>query len=71
MPSAPSGIGTVHYGLYFAVQILMGGDIPNNQSDLVAALIISLHLLLVMLDVIVGGMILLIYRQKNVKFVNE
>ena len=43
----------------------MGGDIPNNQSDLVAALIISLHLLLVMLDVIVGGVILLVYRQKN------
>ena len=43
----------------------MGGDIPNNQSDLVAALIISLHLLLVMLDVIVGGVILLVSRQKN------
>jgi len=65
LPSAPSGIGTVHYGLYLAVQILMGGDIPNNQSDLVAALIISLHLLLVVLDVIVGGVILLVYRQKN------
>ena len=65
LPSAPSGIGTVHYGLYLAVQILMGGDIPNNQSDLVAALIISLHLLLVILDVIIGGLILLIYRQKK------
>jgi len=65
LPSAPSGIGTVHYALYLAVQILMGGDIPNNQSDLVAALIISLHLLLVVLDVIVGGVILLVYRQKN------
>jgi len=72
LPSAPSGIGTVHYGLYFAVQILMGGDIPNNQSDLVAALIISLHLLLVILDVIVGGVILLVYRQKhNIRFINN
>ena len=72
LPSAPSGIGTVHYGLYFAVQILMGGDIPNNQSDLVAALIISLHLLLVMLDVIIGGVILLVYRQKNnIRFINN
>jgi hypothetical protein len=68
LPSAPSGIGTVHYGLYLAVQILMGGDVSNDQSDLVAALIISLHLLLVILDVIVGGVILLIYRQKGVKF---
>ena len=50
----------------------MGGDIPNNQSDLVAALIISLHLLLVMLDVIVGGVILLVYRQKNnIRFINN
>ncbi len=72
LPSAPSGIGTVHYGLYLAVQILMGEDASNSQSDLIAALIISLHLLLVMLDVIVGGAILLIYRQKNnMKFVNS
>ena len=71
LPSAPSGIGTVHYGLYLAVQILMGGDVSNDQSDLVAALIISLHFLLVVLDVIVGGVILLIYRQKGVKFVDK
>ena len=67
LPSAPAGIGVVHYGLYLAVQVLMGGDIPNNQIDLVAALIISLHLLIIMLDVIVGGSILLIYRQKGGK----
>ncbi len=72
LPSAPSGIGTIHYGLYLAVQILMGGDVSNNQSDLVAALIISLHLLLAMLDVIVGGVILLVYRQKNnIRFINN
>ena len=72
LPSAPSGIGTVHYGLYLAVQILMGGDVSNSQSDLVAALIISLHFLLVLIDVIVGGIILFIYRQKNnIKFVNN
>ena len=72
LPSAPAGIGTVHYGLYLAVQILIGGDIPTSQSDLVAALIISLHFLTVILDVLVGGIILLIYRQKdNMKFVNN
>ena len=71
LPSAPSGIGTVHYGLYLAVQILMGGNVSNDQSDLVAALIISLHFLLVVLDIIVGGIILLIYRQKGVKFVDK
>jgi hypothetical protein len=49
----------------------MGGDVSNDQSDLVAALIISLHFLLVVLDVVVGGVILLIYRQKGVKFVNK
>ena len=49
----------------------MNGNVPNSQSDLVAALIISLHLLTVMLDVIVGGAILLIYRQKGIKFVNN
>ena len=72
LPSAPAGIGTVHYGLYLAVQILIGGDIPTSQSDLVAALIISLHFLTVILDVLVGGTIMLIYRQKdNMKFVNN
>ena len=72
LPSAPAGIGTVHYGLYLAVQILIGGDIPNSQSDLVAALIISLHFLTVILDVLVGGIIILIYRRKdNMKFVNN
>ena len=71
LPSAPSGIGTVHYGLYLAVQILMDGNVSNNQGDLVAALIISLHFLLVVLDVIVGGVILLIYRRKGVKFVKR
>ena len=72
LTSAPSGIGTVHYGLYLAIQILMGGDVSNSQSDLVAALIISLHLLLVLIDVIVGGIILLVYKQKdNIKFVNN
>ena len=72
LPSAPAGIGTVHYGLYLAVQILMDGDVSNSQIDLVAALIISLHFLLVMLDIIVGGAILLIYRQKgNIKFINS
>ena len=49
----------------------MGGDVPNDQSDLVAALIISLHFLLVVLDVIVGGVILLIFRQKGVKFADK
>ena len=72
LPSAPAGIGTVHYGLYLAVQILMGGDVSNDQSDLVAALIISLHLLLVMLDIIIGGVVLLVYRQKNnIRFINN
>ena len=72
LPSAPAAIGTVHYGLYLAVQIFIGGDIPNSQSDLVAALIISLHFLTVILDVLVGGAIILIYRQKdNMKFINN
>lgn len=72
LPSAPAGIGVVHYGLYLAVQVLVGGDIPNNQIDLVAALIISLHFLIFMLDIIVGGAILVIYRQKNnINFVND
>ena len=72
LPSAPSGIGTVHFGLYLAVQILMDGDVSIGQSDLVAALIISLHFLLAMLDIIIGGIILMIYRHKNsVKFINK
>jgi hypothetical protein len=46
--------------------------VSNSQSDLVAALIISLHFLLVLIDVIVGGIILLVYKHKdNIKFVNN
>ena len=72
LPSAPSGIGTVHFGLYLAVQILMDGDVSIGQSELVAALIISLHFLLAMLDIIIGGIILIIYRHKNsVNFINK
>jgi hypothetical protein len=50
----------------------MDGSVSIDQSDLVAALIISLHFLLAMLDIIIGGIILMIYRQKNsVKFINK
>ena len=56
----------------FLVFLALLRDIPTSQSDLVAALIISLHFLTVILDVLVGGIIILIYKRKdNIKFVNN
>ena len=42
IPSAPAGIGVVHYGLYLAVSLL-GGEIVDTQTDIVAAFVISIH----------------------------
>jgi len=58
IPSAPAGIGVVHYGLYLAISIL-GGDIVNSQANLVAAFVISTHFFVILFDVLVGASIIL------------
>ena len=59
VPSAPAGIGVMHYGLFLAVKILLGGNIPPSQINLVAAFVISMHFSLILLDVITGGGVLI------------
>jgi len=61
IPSAPAGIGVVHYGLFLAVTML-GGKIVETQTDIVAAFVISTHFFVILLDVLVGGTIMIIYK---------
>ena len=68
IPSAPAGIGVVHYGLYLAISIL-GGDIVNSQANLVAAFVISTHFFVILFDVLVGASIIL-WSQHGFKRIN-
>ena len=61
IPSAPAGIGVVHYGLYLAVTLL-GDEIIDTQTDIVAAFVISTHFFVILLDILVGGIIMIIYK---------
>ena len=58
VPSAPAGIGVMHYGLFLAVKIL-GGDLVASQTDMVAAFVISTHFFVMLFDVLVGGGIMI------------
>ena len=66
IPSAPGGIGVVHYGLYLAVTLL-GGDKVTTQPDAVAAFVISTHFFVVLFDVVIGATIIAIYKLHNSK----
>jgi len=61
IPSAPGGIGVVHYGLYLSVSLL-GGDTALNQPEAVAAFVISTHFFVVLFDVLIGASIIAIYK---------
>jgi len=54
VPSAPAGIGVMHYALFLAVNIL-GGDNIDHQTNIVAALVISTHFFTMLFDVLLGG----------------
>ena len=64
IPSAPAGIGVVHYGLYLSVSIL-NPDIVDKDIDLVAAFIISLHFFIYVIDIIASGSIILFQKWKG------
>jgi hypothetical protein len=70
IPSAPAGIGVVHYGLFLAVTML-GGKIVETQTDIVAAFVISTHFFVILLDVLVGGTIMIIYKINYKKAYSE
>ena len=61
IPSAPGGIGVVHYGLYLSVSLL-GGDTVLNHPEAVAAFVISTHFFVVLFDVLIGAIIIGIYK---------
>ena len=64
IPSAPAGIGVVHYGLYLSVYVLGGEDFVNNNIDLVAAFAISTHLIMIMFDLLIGIGLMMLHKQK-------
>jgi uncharacterized membrane protein YbhN (UPF0104 family) len=70
IPSAPAGIGVVHYGLFLAVTML-GGKIVETQTDIVAAFVISTHFFVILLDVLVGGSIMIFYKINYKKAYSE
>ena len=63
VPSAPAGIGVVHYGLFLSVSILNPG-IVNTNIDLVAAFVISLHFFVYLIAIISSGFIILFQNWK-------
>lgn len=64
VPSAPAGIGVMHYGLFLAVKTL-GGNIVDSQINVVAAFVISMHFFLMLLDVMTGGGIMIFSKLKS------
>lgn len=72
VPSAPAGIGVMHYGLFLAVKILLGGNIVGSQINLVAAFVISMHFSLILLDLLTGGGVLIYakFSRKKYNFVS-
>ena len=60
VPSAPAGVGVMHYSLFLSVNML-GGDLVASQTDMVAAFVISTHFLVMLFDVLVGGGIMIAY----------
>lgn len=64
IPSAPSGIGVVHYGLFLAMGLLSPDSI-KTQVNTVAAFVVFLHLSFYVLDLLVSGSVLLITRSKQ------
>ena len=63
IPSAPAGIGVVHYGLFLSVSIL-NPNIVDTNIDLVAAFVISLHFFIYLIAIISSGFIILFQNWK-------
>ena len=61
IPSAPAGIGVVHYGLFFSISLL-NPDIISSNIDLVAASVISLHFYIFLIDILSSGLIIIFQR---------
>jgi hypothetical protein len=65
VPSAPAGIGVVHYGLYLAVRLLNGVS-PSLDVNIVGAFTIVVHFFTaILMDLVIGGGILLFFRVRS------
>lgn len=64
VPSAPAGIGIMHYGLFLAVKLLSGTCL-SSQPNLIAAFVIFAHFWIMLLDVVVGGGIMIYGRLRD------
>jgi uncharacterized membrane protein YbhN (UPF0104 family) len=59
VPSAPAGIGVVHYGLYLAIRILTNNTL-DESIHLIAAFILVLHFFTgIVMDLVVAGSVIL------------
>ena len=64
IPSAPAGIGVVHYGLYLAVRLLSDAS-PSYDMNLVGAFTIVVQFLTgILMDLVIGGGISLYFRAR-------
>ena len=61
IPSAPAGIGVMHYGLFLAIKLLSNNAV-ESQINIVAAFVIMMHFIVMSLDVIVGGCIIIYHK---------
>ena len=61
IPSAPAGIGVMHYGLFLAVKLLSNNAV-ESQINIVAAFIIMMHFISMSLDILVGGCIIIYHK---------
>ncbi|MBT6047292.1 MAG: flippase-like domain-containing protein [Candidatus Scalindua sp.] len=61
VPSAPAGIGVMHYGLFLAVKLL-SKDFIETEVNLIAAFVISMHFFVMLFDVLVGGGIIVFHK---------
>jgi hypothetical protein len=63
IPSAPAGIGVVHYGLFWAVKLLSNNI--ESQINLVVAFVVMLHFSMMVVDLLTCGSVLLYYKIYN------
>ena len=70
IPSAPAGIGVMHYGLFLSVKML-DSEIVESQIDIVAAFTIITHFFVVLFDVFVGAVIMLLYNLSTKSRINS
>jgi len=60
LPSAPSGVGVMHYGLFLAVKLLAGERFPEMINGAVAFVVV-LHFVFTVIDFCMSGAIMVVF----------